>query len=185
MFFVSNFMYNMSACMNDFVIFLWKFFSSSWRGSSSSVDYAKHFFNIELDFCPPSPSSPSSSLWHMQIIKRVSELSSLGDGEDEVKEKSEKREMKNFFLICLFIYAEKKSNWNFPLEKKKSVREEKALKFMELQWRVRKWKGFRYLPYSSSVPHSRSLNNEILSGENFASSFCFTYVRRYAFFCVC
>ena len=69
----------------------------------------------------------------MQIIKRVSELSSLGDGEDEVKEKSEKREMKNFFLICLFIYAEKKSNWNFPLEKKESVSEEKALKLMELQ----------------------------------------------------
>ena len=96
-----------------------------------------------------------------------------------------KKGNEKLFLICLFIYAEKKSNWNFPLEKKESVSEKKALKFMELQWRVRKWKGFRYLPYSSSVPHSRSLNNEILSGENFASSFCFTYVRRYAFFCVC
>lgn len=30
---------------------------------------------------------------------------------------------------------------------------------------------------------THALNNEILSGENFFSSFCFTYVRRYAFFC--
>ena len=120
MFFVSNFIYNMSACMDDFVIFLWKFFSSSWRGSSSSVDYAKHFFNIELDFCPPSPSSPSSSLWHMQIIKRVSELSSLGDGEDEVKEKSEKREMKNFFWF-VFLFMQKKNRIGIFLSRKRRV----------------------------------------------------------------
>lgn len=55
-----------------------------------------------------------------------SELSSLVDGEDEVKEKSEKREMKNFFWF-VFLFMQKKIELEFSSREKESERARKSL----------------------------------------------------------
>lgn len=174
--------------MNGFVICLWKFISSSWRGSSSPVDYAKHFFlsfQYQTWFLPSVYISLFIALTYSNHQEWVSELSSRRWRRWSEREKWKKRKWRTF-LICLFIYAKK--NWIRICLLRERISERKALKFiMEYQWRVRKWKGFRF-SVSAIRQQCASLTLWIMKykvARIFSSSFCFTDVRCYAFFCVC
>lgn len=138
-------------------------------------------FNIKLDFCPPS-TSPSSSLWHIQIIKSEWVSYLVVDGEDEVKEKSEKKGNEKLFWF-VFLFMQKKLNSNLPLERKN-----KREKGFKIYYGVPMTGAKMRFSVSAIRQQCASLTLWIMKykvARIFSSSFCFTYVRCYAFFCVC